>query len=608
MSDTPAQLPKLKEKVMYVTNTDSKTKIESSYVISSSYKGIVRLSPNNHTTVNERIIAQLSPQDEASLGTTYTDAIVFQDQALKSIKTDADITRRMIIGSDSDGYLVNFRLGINDVQFDTLGVIGITETNQLQILTSKSSYKDDILTLNKTPMPAFAQTRENSSPFDNTLDIPNGDRSLLDVNHIEVQGTGDKSHLLYAEAINKKRVFKYKQTQRFIKELIMQALLELQTIPVGSVHWLPVSIEQYKALLDKGHMPNKTYYNQVNETDPIVRDYLLCDGRQYNNSDFPELAKILWGEKITIWKKAGGIDGISDHHIHGYYPEQHINEYKKGSETEQAKHTFRVPDLRHMFISSCHFASATSFTKDPEIDTYKKEWNTTGLYTIDNTPSNLSPNISQDNHVHFIAYGTNGMVNRSNSQNFTLTDKIASVATPIMWGKGDKEYNDPSEFSDTILENQSDVYAYKLKISDQENSPRIMYLQNHPIYRNTQFGSGTSSKNGSNGFSYGQFAPQRSCEWKNLRTNWSQPAIMYLSMPGGTEKSTRSSLLNILTNDNMVGKSSVQIPSVAEVHDNTVYGSKNNELNNEAYVEFKKNIYGHESSPKFYAMLPLIKI
>jgi hypothetical protein len=77
MSDTHAQLPKLKEKVMYVTKSDSNTKIESSYVISSSYKGIVRLSPNNHTTVNERIIAQLSPQDEATLGTTYTDAIVF---------------------------------------------------------------------------------------------------------------------------------------------------------------------------------------------------------------------------------------------------------------------------------------------------------------------------------------------------------------------------------------------------------------------------------------------------------------------------------------------------------------------------------------------------
>jgi hypothetical protein len=89
---------------------------------------------------------------------------------------------------------------------------------------------------------------------------------------------------------------------------------------------------------------------------------------------------------------------------------------------------------------------------------------------------------------------------------------------------------------------------------------------------------------------------------------------MYLSMPGGTEKSTRSSLLSIHTNDNMVGKSSVQIPSLAEVKDNSVYGAIDENgnvtdiLNNEKYVEFKKNIYGHESSPKFYAMLPLIKI
>jgi hypothetical protein len=46
------ELPKFKEKVMYVSKNDSKTKIESSYVISSSFKGILRLSPNNHTTVN----------------------------------------------------------------------------------------------------------------------------------------------------------------------------------------------------------------------------------------------------------------------------------------------------------------------------------------------------------------------------------------------------------------------------------------------------------------------------------------------------------------------------------------------------------------------------
>jgi hypothetical protein len=71
-----------------------------------------------------------------------------------------------------------------------------------------------------------------------------------------------------------------------------------------------------------------------------------------------------------------------------------------------------------------------------------------------------------------------------------------------------------------------------------------MYLQNHPIYRKTKWGStnGTNESKGSNGFSYGQFSPQRSCEWKNLRTNYSIPAVMYLSMPGLGDNTTRKEL------------------------------------------------------------------
>jgi hypothetical protein len=124
---------------MNVSAKKSDTKIETSYVISASFKGIVRLSPNNHNTVYERIVTQLSTQDEAALGTTYTDAIMFEDDALNSIKTDADITRRMIIASDSDGYLVNLRISEWDVEFDNLGVIGIHKTRGLNIITTKAS-------------------------------------------------------------------------------------------------------------------------------------------------------------------------------------------------------------------------------------------------------------------------------------------------------------------------------------------------------------------------------------------------------------------------------------------------------------------------------------
>ena len=47
------QIPRFKDKVMYIPANISKTKKEASYVISASFKGIVRLSPNNHNTTYE---------------------------------------------------------------------------------------------------------------------------------------------------------------------------------------------------------------------------------------------------------------------------------------------------------------------------------------------------------------------------------------------------------------------------------------------------------------------------------------------------------------------------------------------------------------------------
>jgi hypothetical protein len=64
-------LPRFKDKVMYVPASQSSTKVDTSYVISSSFKGIVRLSPNNHNSTYERPTYQLSLTDEKNLGTTY---------------------------------------------------------------------------------------------------------------------------------------------------------------------------------------------------------------------------------------------------------------------------------------------------------------------------------------------------------------------------------------------------------------------------------------------------------------------------------------------------------------------------------------------------------
>lgn len=92
----------------------------------------------------------------------------------------------------------------------------------------------------------------------------NDKKTFDDWDEQEVRVTGkspDNSAILYGTiGENNKRTWSYKQTSLFVKELIMEALLELETIPTGSVHWFPVTIEQYKALVSKnGGRHNKSF-------------------------------------------------------------------------------------------------------------------------------------------------------------------------------------------------------------------------------------------------------------------------------------------------------------------------------------------------------------
>jgi hypothetical protein len=73
-----AELPKFKDKVMYMTGANTNSKLQKSYTISSSFKGIVRLSPNNHTIFAEDSTHQLSQEDEKIEGLLYSDSITFE--------------------------------------------------------------------------------------------------------------------------------------------------------------------------------------------------------------------------------------------------------------------------------------------------------------------------------------------------------------------------------------------------------------------------------------------------------------------------------------------------------------------------------------------------
>ena len=92
------------------------------------------------------------------LQTYYSDSIKFDDSASDSMKSNADITKRMIIGSDSDGYLVPFRISENNFEFDNLGVIGITEADKLTIFKTDTDDRNNTFILNGERMPYFPQT------------------------------------------------------------------------------------------------------------------------------------------------------------------------------------------------------------------------------------------------------------------------------------------------------------------------------------------------------------------------------------------------------------------------------------------------------------------
>lgn len=568
-TDSKPILPRFKDKVMFISAKDAKQKMDKSYVISSSFKGILRLSPNNTNTTLEKNDIQLSIEDDLGQA-NYSDAIKFDDKASSSIKSEPDISKRMIIGSDSDGYIVNFRFSEEDIEFDNLGVIGITQAKSLQILTQKNDREAEILTLNGAKMPTLAN---DSAPiqFNEKSTFDNWDEQ-------EIRVTGkhpDNSMLIYGTlGKNNKRIWSYKKTSLFIKQLIMEALLELETIPTGSIHWFPVTLEQYINLVNQnGGRHNKSFTSAEESTpcDPLVRDFLLCDGRKYMNRDFPELAKTLWNEKIThwtIWAENGNhyVPTVDDKT--NTYP----NTYKdKDDNDKPCTKCFRVPDLRHLFITSIQCQGGT----DPAsgllvIDPLSSGNNTTvGTYTPD---SIVDPNKKgTDNHRHFTAYGS------------WEPPDFASYSEP---------YNNyPNNFRQTkpVPPSTSDnlIEGTQIGIIPMHNRPYKFYS---PFIKNDK----TATEGGYIGFgerdTYNKHKGHRGTE--------SVPAYMFMSRPNQAIPTL---------NQKYVGLSSFDYPSLAYVDDYEDLGLSN-EMNGDTHMDLNPSLYGNENTGKFYAFLPLIKI
>lgn len=211
--------------------------------------------------------------------------------------------------TDSDGYSVGFRIKSDAVEFDNLGVIGETDiTNWLEIYNNTN---DTTIIVNGNILPATSDTTISSNKL---LRYSNG-------------------------------IWKYVSLSEIIDEHVDKALKNLQTVPTGSIHWVPITYEQYEK-----------------NSDSLKTDYLLCDGKTYNSEEYPELAKIL-------------SDGAS---------------------------TFNVPNLQNKFISAVLAKGSTKLNEklSPD-DIYSCD---SGVETCDCNDPNERPDTKQ--HRHFVAYGS----------------------------------------------------------------------------------------------------------------------------------------------------------------------------------------------------------
>lgn len=341
-------IPRFKERTMYWTLPDKNEQF--SYEVSESFRGILRLSPNDDGTLEERNSVNLYGEDE-TLDVYYKDPV--------------DLLNQFVRASTSDGYLVDLRFGEDSIEFDNLYVIGASFQSQLRVYTKN---KESIILDDVTCLPSSYNEKASL-----------GDYKSLSIDHVDIDDeTNAADTYILVNRSKEKRVFQFEQIRNIIDEIIDQSLLDLQTVPTGAIQYTPIDLKQYTEMISVGKPNNYYRIGSSTPNDPIVRDYLPCDGSLYKNKDFPELAKILKGEKVVYWEL--------DKEKNKMVKKEHINDYS-------VEKNFRVPDLRRVFIKSVYIPENK--------DQLKNSWCETGSWMSDNRPQYDKGKTIQD-HRHFI--------------------------------------------------------------------------------------------------------------------------------------------------------------------------------------------------------------
>lgn len=587
MADTiPTVLPRYIDKSVYYelldTKKEGKVYVAGSYSIKSTFKGILRLSPNDANSLYEKTDVQIT--DFSANPLSYRDSI---NEFL-----DVSESQQMIKLSTSDGEFVDMRLNMLDVEVDNLYINGVFsgKTNEHfvhkhnnTVLMFSETANDSAFTLgNVTTMPTYP----NKQPFapDTTEEDPLDEIKPVKFKYTVNEGR-DNSGILYAKDIDGKRVFKYENASELIEELILEAMMNFHTIPTGSIHFVPVTFEQYMSLVKKGesnngHLPNVVSSLKIDTSgsseintydDPIVRDYLLCDGRKYYIKDFPELAKMLHGENIS-YERLYDV-GEKD-------PNLVWRRFEYKNEYSEDKTWFRVPDLRHQFIRSPYMSTK----EDPT-------HNDTGRWNPDNIP--LKPDGKyEDDHYHFIALAEYN----ADATNLNFQSVTTSLAI-----KEKREANNTNEI---------------------EDSPGSLGM----VLNGAPFNVNVKEDDGDRYDIFSTCNATGRCAGGKENHN---PAVHFFTMPKGMSNEEKEiegkdyGLIKLQKAD----KDKEYIPDSGVTSTNIIDVSvptNKNELDfgaytgrvNDSYCEFNtddmvgddKVRYGMENNPEFFACVPLIRI
>lgn len=304
--------------------------------INDSFKGILRLSPNSSNTFNTSSI---------NIGTKHT---AFQD----SIK---DVLKKQYISvSTSDGIILDMRISDEGAEYNNLNILGNLYSKKIELYA-----KNFIFNLgNKTKMPLH---------INSLVDASLSTSEEYEYTEIDDKNV-DSSYILINESLDK-RDFVFKNAGEVIDSFISKKLLQVNIVPTGSIHFVPISPSNYRSL--KGSYNHNTSNTKI---DTLIRDFLPCDGSEYKAADFPELAKILYNTNITYWDKDGN-----------------RLTYKNGSKSGY----FRVPDLRCQFIRSINQMSISD-AKNDEVGIWEVD------STIDMATALRLAESRGDTHYHYI--------------------------------------------------------------------------------------------------------------------------------------------------------------------------------------------------------------